>query len=71
MNEDRGPERPMAGGLIVYVIVLLSLQVFLLTVALDGLLGRQPRLAWVSAGLSVLIFAGSAMFYRLFRGRKS
>jgi uncharacterized membrane protein len=51
----------------VYVIVLLALQIFLMTVALDGLLAREPELAWVSAGLSLVLFAGAAMFYRWLR----
>lgn len=59
--------RPDSSSLIVYVIVLLSLQMFLLVVALDGLLAREPRLAWVSAGLSLLLFAGSWMFHRWMR----
>lgn len=56
-----------ASALIVYVIVLLSLQIFLLVVALDGLLAREPRLAWVSAAVSLVLFAGSWMFHRWLR----
>jgi hypothetical protein len=47
--------------------VLLSLQLFLLTVGLDALLADDDRLAWVTAGLSVLLAAGSAAFYRFLR----
>ena len=58
------PHRPdSSGALIVYVIVLLSLQVFLLVVALDGLLAGEPRLAWTSAAVSIVLFAGSWMFH--------
>jgi hypothetical protein len=56
---------PAAVG--VFVVVLLSLQVFLLTVAVDALLAGDASLAWVTAGLSVLLAAGSAGFYRYLR----
>jgi hypothetical protein len=48
-------------------VVLLSLQVFLLTVAVDGLLAGDAGLAWVTAALSVLLAAGAAGFYRYLR----
>jgi hypothetical protein len=51
----------------VFVVVLLSLQVFLLTVAVDAFHGDDPGLAWVTAGLSVLLAAGSLVFYRYLR----
>ncbi|MGH9113994.1 MAG: hypothetical protein ACRDZN_17090 [Acidimicrobiales bacterium] len=47
--------------------VLLALQVFLLTVGIDGLLADDERLAWVAAACSVLLAAGSAAFYRYLR----
>ncbi len=65
----RARERGIPAALTVYVIVLLSLQIFLMTVALDGLLAGEPVLAWVSAALSVLLFAGSLLFYRWLRER--
>lgn len=58
-------EVPAAVG--VFVVVLLSLQVFLLTVGLDALLADDDGLAWVTAGFSVLLAAGSAAFYRYLR----
>jgi hypothetical protein len=54
-------------GLGVFVVVLLSLQIFLLTVGLDALLADDDRLAWVTAALSALLAAGSAAFYRYLR----
>lgn len=59
--------RDLSGAIAVYLIVLLSLQIFLLTVALDGLLADDERLAWVSAALSVTLTAGSYLFYRTLR----
>ena len=67
-----GPRRSRAhrevpAALGVFVVVLLSLQVFLLTVGLDALLADDDSLAWVTGGLSVLLAAGSAAFYRYLR----
>jgi len=57
----------MPAALGVFVGVLLALQVFLLTVAVDALLSDDDGLAWVTAGLSVVLAAGSAAFYRYLR----
>lgn len=67
-----GPRRARAhrevpASLGIFVVVLLSLQVFLLTVGLDALLADDDRLAWVTGGFSVLLAAGSAVFYRYLR----
>lgn len=58
-------EVPVALG--VFVLVLLSLQMFLLTVGVDALLADDDALAWTTAGFSVLLAAGSAAFYRYLR----
>lgn len=56
--------REVASAVGIFVGVLLSLQIFLLTVGLDALHAHDAALAWTSAGLSVLLAAGSAGFYR-------
>jgi len=56
---------PVALG--VFVLVLLSLQMFLLTVGVDALLSDEDRLAWICAGFSALLAAGSVAFYRFLR----
>ncbi|NLD75529.1 MAG: hypothetical protein GX643_02570 [Acidimicrobiales bacterium] len=56
---------PVAVG--AFVVVLLSLQMFLLTVGLDAFLADQDGLAWITAAFSVLLAAGSAAFYRYLR----
>jgi hypothetical protein len=61
--------REVSSGVGIFVGVLLSLQIFLLSVGVDGLLSNDARLAWTSAGLSVVLAAGSAGFYRYLRGR--
>jgi hypothetical protein len=59
--------RDVPAALGVFVVVLLSLQIFLLSVGLDALLGDQDGLAWVTATLSVVLAAGSAAFFRYLR----
>jgi hypothetical protein len=51
----------------VFVLVLLALQVFLLTVAVDALLADDPGLAWVAAACSTVLAAGSILFARYLR----
>ena len=58
-------EVPVALG--VFVVVLLSLQMFLLTVGVDALLSDEDRLAWICAGFSILLATGSLAFYRFLR----
>ena len=60
-------QRELPAALGVFVVVLLSLQVFLLTVGLDALLADDDGLAWVTGLFSVLLAAGSAAFYRYLR----
>lgn len=59
--------RDVPAALGVFVVVLISLQVFLLTVAVDAFHAGDDGLAWVTAGLSALLAAGSALFYRYLR----
>jgi hypothetical protein len=59
--------RDVPAALGVFVVVLLSLQVFLLTVGLDAFHAGDDGLAWVTAALSTLLAAGSAAFYRYLR----
>lgn len=56
---------PAALGL--FVVVLLSLQVFLLTVGVDALLAGDEALAWVTGICSAVLAAGAAGFYRYLR----
>jgi hypothetical protein len=51
----------------IFVVVLLSLQIFLLTVAVDAFFADDEGLAWITGGLSLLLAAGSAAFYRYLR----
>jgi hypothetical protein len=51
----------------VFVIVLISLQIFLLSVAVDAFLADDDGLVWVTAVSSVVLAGGSAAFYRYLR----
>lgn len=59
--------RDVSAAIGIFVGVLLALQIFLLTVGLDALHAHDAPLAWTAAGVSVLLAAGSAAFYRYLR----
>lgn len=50
-----------------FVVVLLCLQIFLLTVGVDALLADDDELAWITGGFSALLAAGAIAFYRYLR----
>ena len=51
----------------IYVIVLMTMQVFLITVAAEAFLADDEVLAWSTAAVSVLLFAAAAAFLRFLR----
>ena len=59
--------RDVSAAVGIFVGVLLSLQIFLLTVGLDALHASDVRLGWIAAALSVVLAGGSAAFYRYLR----
>ena len=61
--------RALAGALLVYVTVVLTLQIFLVTIAAEGFLSGEPGLAWAATALSVVLGGISALFYLLLRER--
>lgn len=60
-------DRRVSTAVVVYIIVLMSLQVFLVTVAAEALLEDNESLAWATAGLSAALFVGAAAFLRFLR----
>jgi hypothetical protein len=64
----RSRDRGVSSAVAVYIIVLLALQMFLLTVALDALQAVDPTTAWTTAIMSVALGIGSLLFYRYIRG---
>lgn len=54
----------LSGAVLVYVILLLSLQLFLLAVAAEGFLAGDAALAWSATAISAVLAAGAVLFYR-------
>lgn len=61
--------RQVSASLGVYVIVLLAMQIFLVTVAVDALQTDDEALAWTAAGVSVVLAAAAALFARALSSR--
>ena len=56
--------RRASSALVLYVIVLVAFQVFLITVAVDAFQTGQKSLAWATAAVSVILAAASAALLR-------
>jgi hypothetical protein len=66
---SRRPALQISTAVLVYVILLFSLQIFLLVVAVEGFLEHDPGLAWSATAVSIVLAGGSLLFYRsLHRG---
>jgi hypothetical protein len=52
---------------VVYVVVLVAFQVFLLTVAVEAFQSDDERLAWATAAISVVVAGGAAVLHRFLR----
>lgn len=63
----RATRRRVSSALGVYVVLLISLQIFLITVAVDALQSDNETLAWTSAGISVLLAGATLLFARYLR----
>lgn len=66
-TDPRSRTRAVTTAVGVYVLVLLTLQIFLLTLGLDALIGNDPDLAWVAAACSVVLGGSTLLFYRYLR----
>lgn len=60
-------EAKRSSAILVYLLLLVSLQIFLLVVAVEGLLGDEPAVARNAALLSLALF-GSTIALRWFVG---
>jgi lipopolysaccharide export LptBFGC system permease protein LptF len=56
-----------SSAVVVYVIILVAFQVFLLTVAVEAFATDDEPLAWATAAVSVTLAAGSALLLRYLR----
>jgi hypothetical protein len=54
-------------AVVIYLIILVSFQVFLVTVAVEGFMVGDQAVAWSASAVSVAIAAGSALFVRALR----
>lgn len=64
---SRAKSIQVSTAVLVYVILLFSLQVFLLAVTVEAFLDHDPGLAWSASTISVLLAMGSMLFYRSLR----
>jgi hypothetical protein len=62
---ERG--RRTSSAVLIYVVVLVSFQVFLITVAAEAFVVDDERLAWATAGVSVVLAGAAATFLRYLR----
>ena len=65
MSEQRA--RTTSSAVLVYVILLVAFQVFLITVAVEAFHTDNEAVAWATAIVSVIAAAGSALFLRYLR----
>ena len=56
-----------SSALVIYVVILVAFQVFLLTVAVEAFSSYDNSLAWATATVSVVLAAGSVALYRYLR----
>ena len=59
--------RRTSSGVVVYVIILVAFQVFLLTVAVEAFATDDEPLAWATAAVSVALAGGSAVLLHYLR----
>ena len=59
--------RRTSSAVVLYVIILVAFQVFLITVAVEAFQTDAEALAWATATVSVILFAAAAAFLRYLR----
>ena len=63
----RSRSTQVSTAVMVYVVLLLSLQLFLLSVAAEAFLATEPELAWGATAISAVLSLGTVGFYLYFR----
>lgn len=56
-----------SSAVVIYVIILVAFQVFLLTVAVEAFATDDEPLAWATAAVSIALAGGSALVLRYLR----
>lgn len=69
MKTSHEAEARRTSAVLIYVVLILTLQVFLLVVALEALMADEESIAWPAALLSVGGFSTSLSFAWLLRRR--
>ena len=59
--------RRTSSAVVLYVVILVAFQVFLITVAVEAFQTDTESLAWATATVSVTLFAAAATFLRYLR----
>jgi hypothetical protein len=59
--------RRSTDAVVVYLVILLSLQIFVVTVAVDAFTTGNHTLGWVSAAVSVVLATGAAILAQFLR----
>ncbi len=62
-----GRRRKVTNAILVYVLLLLSLQIFLGIVAAEGFMAGEAALAWAATAISVVLAFSAFLFYRYLR----
>lgn len=65
MRSQRG--RTTSTAVVVYVVIIVALQIFLVTVAVEAFLTGDRTLAWATAVVSVVLAGFAAVFLRYLR----
>ncbi len=61
---SRGRRTQISSAVLVYVVLLFSLQLFLLAVAAEAFLAHEPALAWSATAISAVLALAAVLFYR-------
>lgn len=64
---DRERDSRPTSALLVYVIVLVAFQVFLITVAVEAFQTDEETLAWATAAVSAALAGGAVVLLRYLR----
>ncbi len=60
-------DRRSSSAVVLYVVVLVAFQVFLITVAVEAFQADDESLAWATAAVSVVLAGAAAAFLRYLR----
>lgn len=59
--------RRSSSAVLIYVIILMAMQVFMVTVAAEAFQAYERDLAWATAIVSMVVFGAAALFLRYLR----